>query len=51
MYLLDTNALIWTLTKPEMLTDHALDIITNTDNKLYTSDTIIPLYNIKTLWK
>lgn len=29
MYLLDTNALIWTLTKPEMLTDHALDIITN----------------------
>lgn len=37
MYLLDTNALIFTLTAPEKLADAAYDIIINTDNTLYVS--------------
>ncbi len=37
MYLLDTNALIYTLAMPEKIPDAAMDIIINTDNRLYVS--------------
>ena len=43
MFLLDTNALIWTLSDPEELSNPAQDVITNSDNKLFVS--------IATLWE
>jgi PIN domain nuclease of toxin-antitoxin system len=43
MFLLDTNALIWTLSDPEELSNPAKDVITNSDNKLFVS--------IATLWE
>ena len=43
MFLLDTNALIWTLSDTEELSNPAKDVITNSDNKLFVS--------IATLWE
>jgi PIN domain nuclease of toxin-antitoxin system len=37
MFLLDTNALIWTLSDPEKLSNPAKDVITNSENKLFIS--------------